>query len=385
MILVLFINCGNKKISNKNTRIDIAPIDITNKTIWPGNEWKTREPGPAGMNTDALKKLDKWAFTLSENQKERKGIRTDGLLVIKNGMIVFEKYGRGYTKDNKHLAWSVTKSFVNALVGIAVQEEKLNLDMGAWEKFPILNQPDKKAITIRHLLNMSSGLYWQEDYEYSPLKSTVVAMLYTRGRQDMASFAASRNMRYPPGTNVYYSSGDTNILMGLLKNTLSKDEYQSWPWDKLFDRIGMKDVTWERDASGSFVGSSYIYATPRDLARFGYLYATDGVWKGQRILPVGWVDFTRTPAPAHATTPVNDKNLKYQKSAQWYTNLNIPKTEYTTPWPDAPKDTFAATGHWGQYIFVIPSLELVVVRTGDDRDGSFDINEFLKLVKESAQ
>lgn len=376
------IACGGDAKSTA-APVEIIPLSPPARSYWPTADWRSTAPENAGMDSAKLQKVVDYAMTLEGTEEERKGIRTDGLLIVRGGQIVLEKYNRGYTAETPHLVWSVTKSFVNALYGIATQEGRLDIDAPAAKYYPALKQLDRQKMTLRHILNMSSGIFWSEGYEASPLKSSVVAMLYTRGRQDMAAFTAEQEMRANPGEYVYYSSGDSNLLMGIFKEILPKDEYNSYPWVKLFDKIGMRNVTWEQDGSGTFIGSSYIYATPRDLAKFGFLYLHDGVWNGERILPAGWVDFTRTPSPAYRTTPEYKGRDEDNMTAGWYANTGIPAAGVPVTWPDAPRDTFAAQGHWGQYIFVIPSLDLVIVRVGDDRDGSFDKNEFLKLIAES--
>ena len=363
--------------------IQIEPLTPPTRTSWPTAGWPTAAPETVGMDANKLEAVAQYSMTLTGAEEERKGIRTDGLVVTRNGAIVLERYNRGYTDQTPHLAWSVSKSFVNALYGIATREGLVDIDAPAAKYFPALRQLDREKISLRNILNMSSGIFWTEGYEASPLKSSVVAMLYTRGRADMATFTATQNLRARPGKYVYYSSGDTNLLMGAFRQIVPAGSYENYPWEKLFDVIGMQNVTWERDGAGNFVGSSYVYATPRDLAKFGFLYLNDGVWAGNRILPEGWVTFTRTPAPGYATTPVYEGLDEDNMTAHWYANTGIPDANIPAPWPDAPADTFAAQGQWGQYIFVIPSLDMVIVRVGDDRDGSFYINTFLKLIKES--
>jgi CubicO group peptidase (beta-lactamase class C family) len=258
--------------------------------------------------------------------------------------------------------------------------------------YPALAGGGKETILIDHLLRMSSGLFWSEGYESSPLKSSVVAMLYTRGRNDMAAFAAAQDLAYPPGTHWYYSSGTSNLLMAILKKIYNAppppgyavtpgDKFEDLIFNRLFKAIGMRFITFERDGDGTPVGSSYLYTTARDLARFGYLYLHDGVWQGRRILPEKWVRYTTTMAPAYYTTDLNPEDAKDNPGAQWYINVGIPERGQKPPWPDAPADTFAALGHWGQSLYVIPSLDIVAVRLGDDRDGSFDKNKYLGLLK----
>ena len=380
--LLLALTCSEER-QDVPEDVRLAPITAPTRAYWPTTAWRTASPESQGIDPDFLARADEYAFQRTGNEEDRAGIRTDGVVIVRNGYIVYERYARDYTAETPHLTWSVSKSFVNALFGIASEQGLLDIDEPAAKYFPALDKPDRRSMTIRNILNMSSGISWSEGYEASPLKSSVIAMLYTRGRGDMADFTAGQSMRAQPGTYVYYSSGDSNLLMGILKNAVPAGSYDSYAWDHLFDVIGMKGVTWERDGSGTFVGSSYIYATHRDLARFGFLYLNDGNWDGRRLFPLGWVDFTRTAAPGYRETPAYPGIEEDNYTAHWYCNTGVPGAGIPPAWPDAPRDTFAAQGHWGQYLFVIPSMDLVIVRMGDDRDHSFDVNTFLNLVAES--
>ncbi len=385
LLIFQFLNSAevySEGLKNEKAFIKKADRHLFKRDYWPTADWQLISPQKVGMSEEGLSKLSEYAFARTGDDKNRKGIRTDGIVIIKNGRLVYEKYARNYTKDRPHLAWSVTKSFVNALYGIARKEGLLRLEDSASKYFPSLNKEEYKEIKIDDILRMSSGLNWNEGYEASPLKSSVIAMLYTSGREDMAAFTASRELVHKPGTYLYYSSGDSNLLMSILKNVL-KDEYSDYPWKKLFDKIGMKNVVWERDKSGTFVGSSYIYSTPRDLAKFGYLYLNNGVWGNEKLFSEDWVDYTTTVAPSFYTTPLYKGLDEHIMTAQWYANIPDPNRNVKKPLPDAPDDTFMASGHWGQKIFVIPSWDMVIVRVADDRDGSFNENHFIKLVKES--
>lgn len=361
-------------------------------TVYPGVEWAELSPEKAGINREKLKNLEQYLFTTAGTEADRKGIRTDAFVLVRGGNIVFERYGREFKSNRKHLIWSVTKSFVNTLVGLAVADNKLKVTDNAVQYYPALAGGGKEKIQIDHLLRMSSGLYWSEGYESSPLKSSVVAMLYTRGRNDMAAFAAAQELTHEPGTHWYYSSGTSNLLMAILKGIYNAppppgyvyppgDRFEDLIFNRLFKAIGMRFITLERDGDGTPVGSSYLYTTARDLARFGYLYLHDGVWQGRRILPEKWVRYTTTMAPAYYNTHLNPEDAKDNPGAQWYINVGIPERGQQPPWPDAPADTFAALGHWGQSLYVIPSLDIVAVRLADDRDGSFDKNKYLGLLK----
>ncbi|GBF50252.1 penicillin binding protein [Leptospira ryugenii] len=383
LIPIFLLSCG-KDLSPYGGAPEVKPLPPRLKSEWPNPDWKETKPETVGVSSEKLKLVDEYAFERTGDDTDRKGRRTDALLIIRNGKIIFEKYARNFDKDKLHLTWSVSKSILQALVGVSIKNELLKLDdPGYYHYEPLSKDESHKKISIRHLLNMSSGLDAEEGYESGPLKSSVIAMLYTRGRKDMGEFCSNLPMRSEPGTNVYYSSCDTNILSAILKKIHGREAYDELPYKTLFEPLGIKNATFEQDASGTFVGSSYLYLNARDLAKIGYLYLNDGVWNGNRILPEGWVQFTRTPAPGYKTTPYSDDLAKDNYTSHWYANTGVPERGVPDPWPDAPKDTFAAFGHWGQMLIVIPSLDIVVVRYGDDREKKFIKNDFLKLIKEA--
>ena len=164
------------------------------------------------------------------------------------------------------------------------------------------------------------------------------------------------------------SPDDAEVLRAALKGMLGHKAYMSYPWDALFKPLGIHNATWETDADETFVASSYAYLTARDLARVGLLMARDGRWGDEQLLPKDWVAFNRQPFDKY--TAGQDEAVP---GGQWWLNQGAPR-----PWPDAPVDTFAALGHWGQALYVMPDEHLVIVRYGDDRDGSYRHNELLK-------
>lgn len=280
--------------------------------------------------------------------------RTRAVVVMRGGVIVAERYAAGITADTPLPGWSMTKSVLNALVGIAVGEGKLAIDepapVAAWRE-----PGDARAtITVRHLLQMSSGLAFDEGQ--SDPRSDILRMLF--GEPDMAAFAASREPAHPPGARWDYSTGTSMILSRVLREALGDDEYWRFPREKLFAPLGMERAVLEADASGTFVASSYMYATAREWARFGQLYLQDGWWRGVRILPEGWVAFTRAPAPA---APPATYGAHF-----W---LRTPG-EYRGPEAGLPPDVFQAVGHEGQFITIIPSYDVVIVRLGRTRHAS---------------
>ncbi|MDR6914828.1 CubicO group peptidase (beta-lactamase class C family) [Pseudomonas sp. 3296] len=337
----------------------------THADNWPAEQWSTAPviTGPA------LQALETYAFP-PRDDSTRKGVRTDALLVIRDGQLIYERYAGPTTADTPHLTWSISKSLMATVLGVAYGEGLFKLQDPAQTFYP----PMKKhpGVTMADLLHWASGLDWQEDYEYAPLKSSVVAMLYTRGHQDMAAFTAEHPEYAEPGQAFRYSSGDSSLLAAALKNIVGPTRYPDYPWTALFEPLGIRHAVWETDATGAFVASSYAYLTARDLARIGWLMARDGRWQGRQLLPKDWVAFNREPFAryhAHQDDAV--------PGGQWWLNRAVDGA--AQPWPDAPADTFAALGHWGQAMYVIPSENLVIVRYGDDRDESYQHNELLKL------
>jgi len=334
---------------------------------WPGEQWSVR----AVTGSAALDALENYAFS-PRDEATRKGVRTDALLVIKDGEIVYERYAGVTTAQTPHLTWSISKSIMATVLGVAFGEGRFQLaDPVARFYPPFQAHPD---IAIKDLMHWASGLDWQEDYEYAPLNSSVVAMLYTRGREDMARFTASFKAIKAPGTAYLYSSGDSNVLAAALKTMVGDKAYAGYPWAALFDPLGIRSAVWETDGGGTFVGSSYAYMTARDLARIGLLMQRGGRWQDRQLLDKTWMDFV--------LTPFNGEQVNAQveiPGGQWW--LNRAAQGQIRPWPDAPPDTFAALGHWGQALYVIPSQRLVIVRYADDRDGSYDHDQLLKQVQ----
>lgn len=289
--------------------------------------------------------------------------RTTAVVVARDGRLLAERYAPGYSADTPMLSWSMAKSVTAALIGIQVGDGRLALA----EHAPIPEwsgaRDPRHAITLDQLLHMSSGLAFDETY--GPV-SDVTRMLYRAA--DMGAFAARSPPAGPPGSVWSYSSGTTNLLARMLRELADGDlaAQVRFANERLFDPVGMTSAFFEPDPSGSFVGSSYAFMTARDWARFGELHRLDGVWEGARILPEGWVRYVTTPA---RTAPDG------QYGAHWWLNAGDPVNAARRSWTSLPTDTYAAEGHSGQYVVVVPSAQLVVVRLGlsepdDGRDGT---------------
>jgi len=340
------------------TRAALAPPPepLDSSQPWPLGDAVTTEKSPA---LEAV--LDKW-FQDPDPANPR---RTRAIIVVKDGQIIAERYGEGFSKDTLFQGWSMTKSVTNALLGILVQQGKLDIHAPApvpeWQS----SNDSRKAITTDQLIRMSSGLEFNEDY--GDLTNGVTQMLYNQG--DMAAYAAAKPLAAAPDTIWNYSSGTANILSRIIRDTIGGEitDYWAFPQEALFHRIGVNSAIIEPDAFGTFVGSSYMYTTARDWARFGLLFAQDGVWNGERILPEGWVDYIRTPTPPSLG----------EYGGMWWLNAGEPGKPETKEWPDMPDDIFYADGHDGQSVVIFPSQNIIIVRLSVSRDGAWDMAEFL--------
>jgi CubicO group peptidase (beta-lactamase class C family) len=330
---------------------------------WPDGN---RVSDPVAANVPKLEHVLDSAFHEPGPRKLR---RTRAVVIVHNGKIVAERYAPGFSKDSKLIGWSMTKSITNALVGILVKQGKLILNepaaLDAW------SGDERKNITLNDLMHASSGLEWEENYG-GPSGAT--NMLFKK--KDMGIFAAESKPVHAPGEVFYYSSGTTNIISRIIRETVGDQEYYKFPYEELFYKIGMYNTTIEADAGGTFVGSSYSFGPARDWARFGLLYLNDGVWNGERILPEGWVKYTTTPAKGAA---------RGQYGAQFWLNAGAPGNPEDRTFPDAPTDMFWADGFEGQSVFIIPSQKLVIVKLGQSEGDYVDDNKFLAEIIEAVR
>ncbi|MBO6064335.1 MAG: serine hydrolase [Bacteroidales bacterium] len=262
-------------------------------------------------------------------------------VVLHEGKVVAERYREGLSARTRLLSWSMAKSFTNALVGIMSVDGLV--DIYAPTGIPEWQGDARSTITLNDLMQMQSGLAWNEDYGN---RSDVNLMLHRE--KDMGLYAINKPLEHKPGTFWYYSSGNTNIIMRYLRGKFASDkEFLTYIRERLFAPLGIRNAFFEPDMSGTPVGSSYLYITAREFASFGQLYLDDGVFQGKRILPEGWAEYSATPA--------SDSKDGYG-SFFW---LN--KDKY---WPDIPEDAYNCQGHDGQMVFIIPSKDLVVVVLG---------------------
>jgi CubicO group peptidase (beta-lactamase class C family) len=310
-------------------------------TPWPAEAWPVGSPEP--RDRQALEALVDEAFAAPDT--ERLG-ETHALVIVQGGRLVLERYGEGFGPEKTYPSWSKAKSITQALVGLLVAEGKLDIhapaDAPEWRQTP--NDP-RAEITLDQLLRMSSGLSFVEDYVPGHV-SDVIEMLFGSGKADVAHYAASRPLAHRPGSHWSYASGTTNIVARAAARALGADgaAFEAFMRERLFAPLGMTSPIPKFDAAGTFIGSSFCFATARDFARFGLLYLRGGRWGDRQILPPEWIDYARTPTAQPA-----EREGDY--GAHWWLNL-------------AGEGSFSANGYEGQYTVLVPDLDLILVRHG---------------------
>jgi CubicO group peptidase (beta-lactamase class C family) len=319
---------------------------------WPHEPWRTavasaknvpnRQPWPAGDDAEPEAALER---IIADDGLT--GLGTRAVLVVHRGHLVAERYGAGFGPRTRQLGWSLTKTVTAALIGIQIEAGRLALAQPAgWPA-----DDARGAVRIADLLSMSSGLHFNEGYGAI---SDVTRMLFLE--PDMAAFVRAQPLEHPVGSVWSYSSGSAVLLAQLVQQSAGPTA-RDFAHDRLFAPLGMTSALIETDAHGTPVGSSYMYATARDWARYGQFLLQDGMWQGRQLLPPGYVAMLHAPGAA--------SRGQYGQGPVWLWG-----SDPTTPGenPDTaygiPPDTYWMEGHDGQFIAIIPSRALVVVRLG---------------------
>ncbi len=317
---------------------------------WPKDDWVFDD----SHTTEDIKRLALQCFDGSL------GI-TNALVIVKDSKIIFERYDGELPqwdanpikveKTTKLLSWSMAKSVLHAVIGTLVLDGRISVD---WDNLiPAWQGPDdnRKNITVGNLLSMTDGLCFREDY-VDGAASDVIEMLFGEGKEDVFRFASSRGLCADPGMRFNYSSGTSNILSGIVANVIGKGgSYESYMSERLFLPIGMTSAIPTFDKRGTWVASSYLHATARDFAKFGYLYLQNGLVDGKRILPIGWVE--------KGTTALNREP----------TSGNL----YGHHWWVCDDDlgSYWASGYEGQVVAVSPSIRAIIVRLGKTQESKY--------------
>ncbi|MCY3546089.1 MAG: serine hydrolase [Gemmatimonadetes bacterium] len=316
---------------------------------WPDGDLIQDRALPAGIDAAALQDASDWAFDRESPEQV-----TLSLIVVHDGRIIHERYAPGVDVSTKTRTWSTAKSIAVTLIGMLVDEGKLGLD----DPLPFDWLPDnagsaetdpRRQVTLRHVLNMSSGLYpvdsWGMEY------ATGSGFSYWAGASSVDG-ARNRSLMRAPGTFWDYENYDTLLGVYAMKLMIGNPQaYLEFPRKRLLDKLGMRSTLLSTDRFGDFILSSQVYTTARDLARFGMLYAQNGVWKGEQLVSEEWIDFARTPAPA-----TSDSGNFY--GGQFWL---VPDDR-----TDVPSDAYSTAGNRGQFVVVVPSHDVVIVRRGLD-------------------
>jgi CubicO group peptidase (beta-lactamase class C family) len=306
------------------------------------------------FNTINYEKLDSAVSSIFENSYQ-----TRAVLVLYKNQLIAERYAKGFTKDSRILGWSMTKSILSTIFGIMQYQGKLSVQ----DRAPILEweNDDRKEITLHNLLQMNSGLDWDENYDKI---SDVTKMLFLE--DDMTKMQQKQQLVDSPNSAWNYSSGTSNLLSGILRKKLgNQQEYLDYWYRELIDKIGMNSMIIETDVKGHYVASSYAWATPRDWAKFGLLYLHKGNWNGTQIFSSEWIDYVTQPTPT--------SNNSY--GAHFWLNAG-------NKMKDVPSNMFYADGYQGQRVYILPDQEMVVVRFGLK---NYNENKFLKGIIQSIQ
>jgi CubicO group peptidase (beta-lactamase class C family) len=305
-------------------------------TVWPSPDWQSASPEDEGMDSEALAGLVAYGRTRS----------FDSLLIARHGRLVLDAYYAPYSANIPHAVNSTTKSIVATLIAMLHADGVLDsLDHRVLDYFPdrdFANVDDnKKAITVQHLLNMTSGLAWDEGL------GTVRPLTELTRNRDWVRFILDRPMANRPGEMFYYNSGNSHLLSALITRLTGRTA-EDFAKARLFGPLGITDYVWPRDPQGQSYGGWGLSLKPRDMAKIGYLYLRHGRWADQQLLPPQWIE-----AVSHASVIMNnpgDRDLRYANQF----------------WAHPDKHVFMTSGYQCQVIMVLPDLDIVAVTTGRD-------------------
>lgn len=341
--------------------------DVDNEFRRPLPEVNDSLAWPFGKKASTLKTYDvdqgklEEALDMAFDKNGEFQKKTIALLAIKDDSIILEKYAEGYNQETELLGWSMTKSITNMLVGILVKEGKLSVDQKAL--FPEWTDA-RSEITLDNLLRMNSGLDWDEIYSEV---ADATEMLFKS--DNMPGRAIGSPAAYPPGEVFNYSSGTSNLVGLLLRNQFETvEDYHNFPYEKLFNPLGLESAIIETDEDGNFVCSSYCFATAREWATLGLLYLHKGQWGQDTIFTEDWYNYSITSTQA-------SPDACYGAHIWLNTNHNDIQ--------DGPEDMFKFSGYEGQYVYILPSQNMVIVRMGLSEGPPFDMNGVIKTILEA--
>jgi CubicO group peptidase (beta-lactamase class C family) len=370
------MDCGGKPMppraqSQQRSGFKVGPESAGLPPYWPTMGWKMEAPDKLGLDPAKLETAVNFEISGSTSQ---------AVLIVRHGYVAVEEYFGGFSATQQHESFSMAKSFSSALVGIAIDEGKISsTDYKLCEAYPMqwdcsdMMDP-RSRITIEHAMNLTTGLRWREDWRSNATGTNDTIA----GAFDMVGTVLSREAVDEPGTKKRYSTGDPALLTGPIQQGTGMNAL-AYAKSKIFDVIGTPGINWNSDSMGRTTTFAGLQATAQEYAKFGYLYLNRGMWDGKQVVPAEWIDRTTI-----AQKPCEDWN-------QWLWHVNMParlspqdintcEEIYCSPteYVDLPGDGYFAEGINGQFIFIIPSADIVAVRLGQDSTGSEGWDEFAR-------
>ncbi|MEL6790525.1 MAG: serine hydrolase [Pseudomonadota bacterium] len=339
---------------------------MARRAVWPVGDRTPRLTRDQSAMRATVKPVMATAF---DRETYGSGTETTAVLVIKDGIIIGERYRKGFDLYTPQRTWSVAKSLAATIVGAAVHQGMIRTD----DRVTLDQWPDgdpRRAMTLENLLHMASGL------DNGPRGNRTDNIYFGGGR--VVDHAVTRRLAVTPGTRWFYANNDTMLAMRYLREAMGDDAaYHQFAMQAVLAPLGMRHTFPETDWNGDFILSSQVYTTARDLGRLGLLYLQDGVWNGKRVLPEGWSDYVTTPAPAQPPLRA-DGSKRFGYGAQWW---------LLGGFEGLPADTYAALGNRGQSLTIIPSKDLIIIRRGFDDNGGarFDVARFASDIAKALQ
>ena len=348
LIFILVFGCEKEKENQPFPSSEFISKGNYSGDYWPTEGWKTCTPEEVGMNSEKLKELNEEILLLLKLH-----IDINSVLVVRNGYIVAEQYySDDYGIETLHPIYSCTKSVTSAMIGIAIDRQYIpgenTLITGFFPEYKIENMTnDKQKITLKHFLTMSAGFDWNEmDYPYDDNRNTLIHWVTS---DDWVKFVLDRPMVAVPGEKYTYNTGISHVLSAIIKKSTGI-RADSFALENIFRPLGIVNYFWPIDNKGVAYGGHGLRLTPRDMAKFGYLYLNEGIWDGKQVVPQGWVE--RSQVRQIKRNDITDYFYGYQ----WWVSTD---------------NSYSAVGARGQWITIIPEKSLVVVFTNqfDDGDG----------------
>jgi len=356
ILFSLFI--GLLSCTDETPKPDFISDGLYEGEYFPTTEWKYCSPEQVGANSKLLSEAHSY---ISDPN-----FATDGYLIIKDGYIIAEDYFDGFTKEKKHTSYSIAKSFTSAVIGIAIDKGFINAaDDKISSYYAELNndtvQQWKKDLQISHLLTMTSGINWIEEGVFT---NDIFQMSTS---DNYVEYVLNKSVINKPGTIWSYNSGESMLLSGIINLTTGKSMFE-FAKENLLNPIGIQELEWSSDSKNHTIAGWGISATMHDFARFGYLYLNNGNWDGNQIISKEWI--------TKSTSPFSSEYSFY--GYLWWTGE---RTLYVSDM-NIPDDAYMAIGAFGQYLVIVPSENLIIVRVGQDlySENSWKPEEFIRLV-----